>query len=61
MVAATTTPAPGGLTATASASPSTIARGATVNIAARITSATARSVLVDVEVYGPGGRVHQRV
>jgi autotransporter family porin len=44
-----------GVTSTASSSPDNPARGASVTFSASVTSDTAQSVLIDVEVYNPSG------
>jgi hypothetical protein len=50
----------GGFTTGASVTPGSGAPGSSFAISAAVTSSTTRSALVDVEVYGPGGRVHQQ-
>ena len=51
----------GGYTTDAAVSPGSVAAGGTVTVAASVRSDTARSALVDVEVYGPtGAKVHQQ-
>jgi len=51
----------GGYTTTAGAGPTTVVAGQTTQIDASVTSASAGSVLVDVEVYSPtGGKVFQK-
>ena len=55
------TPAPSGLTLAGSASPGRVRRGSTETLSASVTSDTTRSVLIDLEVYGPNGaRVFQQ-
>jgi len=49
-----------GYTTNASVSPDPAAPGTARTITAMVTAASAGSVLVDIEVYGPGGRVHQQ-
>jgi hypothetical protein len=45
----------GGFTTSASASPSQVPRGTTVQLTPRVTASTARAALVDVEVYDAAG------
>jgi hypothetical protein len=51
----------GGFTTNASASPGTVAPGATASITLSVTAANATTALVDIEVYSPAGaKVHQQ-
>jgi autotransporter family porin len=59
--AAAATATGGGFTTSASASPAEVAPGTSVRLTVRVTASTARSALVDVEVYdGAGQKVYQR-
>ncbi len=59
--ATATPPASGSFTVSGSISPTKPRMGSTVKIAAAVTSSTTRTVLVDIEVYGPNGqRVYQQ-
>src|SRR4051812_13301692 len=52
----------GGWTTTVSVSPTAATRGAALTVTVRVTSTTARSALIDLEVYSAAGtRMHQRV
>jgi hypothetical protein len=55
-------PSEAGFSSSAAASPSAVSPGGAADIAARVTSGTSTTVLVDLEVYSPPGvKVHQQV
>lgn len=56
----TTTPTAGTLGSTASVSQASVVPGGSQTASVTVSSPAAQSLVVDVEVYGPAGRIHQR-